>query len=264
VDTPANAIEEMIARGEVDFGQSFAMQLVSAIDRGLGITALTGLHVGCNEVFGKEDFRGFADLKGKRVGTPTPGLSGQILLSLMAAQVGLDPGKDINWVFTGSVDPMQLFVDGKIDAFLSFPPQAQELRARHVGRVLLKTAVDRPWSYYFCCMLAGNRDFVRNYPAATKRVTRAILKAADLCASEPARVAQRLVDRRFTLRYDYAVEALNELPYDKWREYEPEDSLRFYALRMRESGFIKSTPQKIIADGTDWRFLDELKRELKA
>jgi NitT/TauT family transport system substrate-binding protein len=113
-------------------------------------------------------------------------------------------------------------------------------------------------------MLAGNREFVRNYPAATKRVMRAILKAADLCASEPARVAQRLVDRRFTPRYDYAVEALNELPYDKWREYEPEDTLRFYALRMRESGFIKSNPQKIIADGTDWRFLDELRRELKA
>jgi NitT/TauT family transport system substrate-binding protein len=29
-------------------------------------------------------------------------------------------------------------------------------------------------------------------------------------------------------------------------------------------GFVKSTPQKIIADGTDWRFLSELKRELKA
>jgi NitT/TauT family transport system substrate-binding protein len=33
---------------------------------------------------------------------------------------------------------------------------------------------------------------------------------------------------------------------------------------MYEVGFIKSSPQKIIADGTDWRFLDELKRELKA
>jgi NitT/TauT family transport system substrate-binding protein len=243
VDTPGN-IEETIARGEADFGQSANIQLVSAIDRDLGITALTGLHVGCYEVFGKEEFRGFSDLKGKSVGAPTSGLAGQGLLSLMAAQVGLDPGKDINWVYSGSVDPMQLFVDGKIAAFLSYPPQAQELRARHVGRVLLKTAVDRPWSQYFCCMLAGNREFVGNYPAATKRVTRAFVKAADLCASEPARVAQRLVDRRFTPRYDYALEALSELPYDKWREYEPEDTLRFYALRMRESGFIKSTHRR--------------------
>jgi NitT/TauT family transport system substrate-binding protein len=264
VETPMNAIEETIARGEADFGQNFAMDHVSAIDRGLEITVLTGVHVGCSEVFGREDLRGFADLKGKRVGAPVPGLSGQGLLSLMAAQVGLDPSKDINWVFSGSVDPMQLFIDGKIDAFLSYPPQAQELRARHVGRVLLKTTVDHPWSQYFCCMLAGNREFVRNYPVATKRVTRAILKAADLCASAPGRVAQQLVDRRFTPRYDYAVEALRELPYDTWREYDPEDTLRFYALRLREAGFIKSSPQKIIADGVDWRFLDEVKRELKA
>jgi NitT/TauT family transport system substrate-binding protein len=266
VDTPLDAWDEMLARGEFDFGQAFAAELVSAIDRGLEITVLTGVHVGCSDVFGKADFRGFADLKGRSVGVPIPttGLTPQILLSLMAAQVGLDPGKDIHWVYSGSVDPMQLFVDGKIDAFLSYPPQAQELRARHIGRVLLKTAVDLPWSQYFCCMLAGNREFVRNYPAATKRVTRAFLKATDLCAGEPARVAQRLVDRRFTPRYDYAVEALSELPYDKWREYDPEDTLRFYALHMREAGFIKSTPQRIIADGTDWRLLDELKRELKA
>jgi NitT/TauT family transport system substrate-binding protein len=263
VDTPVKAYGETIARGEADFGQIVALDHVLAIDRGLEMTVLTGVHVGCYEVFGKSDFRGFVDLKGKRVGVPEPGLGVQELLSLMAAQIGLDPKKDINWVLSGSVDPMQLFVDGKIDAFLSYMPQAQDLRARHIGRVLLKTAVDRPWSQYFCCMLAANRGFVRNYPAATKRVTRAFLKAADLCASEPARVAQRLVDGRFTARYDYAFEALSELPYDKWREYDPEDTLRFYALRMREAGFIKSTPQRIIADGTDWRFLDELKRELK-
>ena len=80
---------------------------------------------------------------------------------------------------------------------------------------------------------------------------------------EPARAAQQLVDGGFTPRYDYAFEALRT-SYDKWREYDAEDTIRFYALRMHEAGMIKSTPQKIIADGTDWRFLDELKRELKA
>jgi NitT/TauT family transport system substrate-binding protein len=112
-------------------------------------------------------------------------------------------------------------------------------------------------------MLAGNRAFVRKYPLATKAVLRAILKAADLCVSEPARAAQRLVDGGYTPRYDYALQTLNEVPYDKWREYDPEDTVRFYALRLREVGMIKSSPQKIIADGTDWRFLNKLKRELK-
>jgi NitT/TauT family transport system substrate-binding protein len=104
---------------------------------------------------------------------------------------------------------------------------------------------------------------VRNCPVATKRVLRAILKAADLCATEPARVARQIVDAGFTPRYDYALQTFNEVPYDKWREYDPEDTIRFYALRMHDTGFIKSSPQKIIAEGTDWRFLNELKRELK-
>ena len=112
-------------------------------------------------------------------------------------------------------------------------------------------------------MLIGNRDYIRKYPIATMRVLRAILKAADYCASEPATVARRLVDGGFADRFDYAVQGLSELPYDKWREYDAEDTIRFYALRLHEAGMIKSTPNKIIADGTNWRFLNELKREMK-
>jgi NitT/TauT family transport system substrate-binding protein len=130
--------------------------------------------------------------------------------------------------------------------------------------VILNSATDRPWSQYFCCLLGGDREYVRKYPIATKRVLRAILKAADLCATDSARAAQNLVDRGFTSRYDYALQTVGELPYDKWREYDPEDTLRFYALRLHEAGLIKSSPNNIIAECTDWRFLNELKRELKA
>jgi NitT/TauT family transport system substrate-binding protein len=52
-------------------------------------------------------------------------------------------------------------------------------------------------------------------------------------------------------------------PQYTWRVYDPEDSVRFYALRLREAGMIKSTPQRLIAEGTDWRFLNDLKKELK-
>jgi NitT/TauT family transport system substrate-binding protein len=110
----------------------------------------------------------------------------------------------------------------------------------------------------------GNRDFVRNYPAASKRVLRAFLKATDICATEPELAAQRLVDGGFTDRYEYALQTLTEIPYDSWREFGPEDSLRFYALRLHEVGMIKSSPNELLAEGTDWRFLNEHKRELKA
>ena len=69
---------------------------------------------------------------------------------------GSTRSKDIDWVTSPSVKPMQLFAEGKIDAFLGFPPEPQELRARKIGHVIVNSAVDRPWSQYFCCMLAGN------------------------------------------------------------------------------------------------------------
>jgi NitT/TauT family transport system substrate-binding protein len=72
-----------------------------------------------------------------------------------------------------------------------------------------------------------------------------------------------MVDQEFFPSYDLALQTLRDIRYDRWRDYDPEDSVRFYALRMQETGMIKTSPQKIIADATDWRFLNELKRELK-
>jgi NitT/TauT family transport system substrate-binding protein len=91
-----------------------------------------------------------------------------------------------------------------------------------------------------------------------------MLKAADFCAAEPEKAAQRLVEGGFTKRYDYALQALQEIPYRAWRDYDGEDSMRFYALGLHEAGMIKSSPNALLAEGTDWRFLNELKRELKA
>jgi NitT/TauT family transport system substrate-binding protein len=256
---------EGIARGEVDFGTNFASVLVAGLDRGVELTVLGGVHVGCFELFVNDGSRSLAELKGKSVGITFLGSPGHLFLGAIAAHVGIDPGKDLHWVTSGQPSgPLELFTNGKVDAFLGFPPDPQQLRGQQVGRVILNSALDRPWSQYYCCMLAGNRAFVHKYPVATKAVLRAILKAADLCVSEPARAAQRLVDGGYTPRYDYALQTLNEVPYDKWREYDPEDTVRFYALRLHEVGMVKSSPQKIIADGTNWRFWNELKRELKA
>jgi NitT/TauT family transport system substrate-binding protein len=262
VRSPAG-LSEAIGRGEVDFSLHYSAPSIVAIDAGQPVTFVAGVHVGCLELFAHEGIRGIRDLKGKKVGLEAWGLAPHVFLSSMAAYVGLDPSKDIDWILDSSVEPLELFATGKIDAFLGTPPEPQQLRARKIGHVIVNSSVDRPWSQHYCCMLTGNRDFVRNHPVATKRVLRAILKATDFCASNPAGAARRIVDAGFTPRYDYAFQTLTEVPYNKWREYDPEDTIRFYSLRLREAGMIKSTPHKIIAEGTDWRFLNELKRELK-
>jgi NitT/TauT family transport system substrate-binding protein len=260
VDTTPAMMSEELGRGRFDFHSNLSLDSITVIDAGVPITILTGVHAGCYELFAHGEIRSIADLKGKSIGM----LGTTSLVATLAAYVGLNPTKDLTMVNDPAAKPFDMFVEGKLDAYLAFPPAPQELHARKVGHVILRTAVDRPWSQYFCCTLAGNKEFVARYPAATKRVVRAILKAADLCASAPEEAARRIVDGGFTERYDYALQTLNENPYGQWREYDAEDSVRFYALRMHELGMIKSSPKRILAEGTDFRFFDQLKRELKA
>jgi NitT/TauT family transport system substrate-binding protein len=247
--------------GEVDISMAFVAPFLVQLDVGLPIVLLAGVHVGCFEVFGTRGIRSIRDLKGKTVAVPSLNSAHHMFLSSMVAYVGLDPRKDIKWYTHDPADSARLLADGKVDALIGFPPVPQELRAKGIGRVIVNSTVDRPWSGYFCCVVAANKSFIDRYPVATKRAVRAILKAADMCAVNPERAARAIVDRGFTREYGYALETMKEIRYNRWREYDPEDTVRFYSLRLREVGLVKSSPKKLIAQGTDWRFLNELKRE---
>jgi NitT/TauT family transport system substrate-binding protein len=250
---------------ETDLWMDAAPGVVGAIDRGVPITALGGIHAGCYELFASDRVRAIRDLKGKTVAIGAEGGLDHVLISSMVAYVGVDPKKDIHWSIAGTNETaLQQFIGGKADAYLGFAPQPQELRAKKIGHAILSTTQDRPWSQYFCCMLVARKEFMQRYPIATKRALRAVLRAADVCAEDPERAARFMATKGYEPRYELGLEVLKGLPYRRWREANPEDTLRFYSLRMREAGLIKSTPQKIIAQGTDCRFLNELKKELKA
>jgi NitT/TauT family transport system substrate-binding protein len=252
-----------LATGEAQLLVTFVSSLIARLDVGDPVVMLAGSHVGCFELFATERVRAIRDLKGRMVAVSGLGAADHLFLSVVLLQVGLDPNRDVRWVTRAPADAMRLLAEDRVDALLNFPPAPQELRAKKIGHVLLNSAVDRPWSQYFCCMVAANRPFVQKNPVAAKRAVRAFVKAADVCALEPERTARYLVERGYTARYDYAFQALRDLPYARWREYDPEDAVRFYALRLHEAGLIKSNPQKLIAQGTDWRFLNELRKELK-
>jgi NitT/TauT family transport system substrate-binding protein len=259
-------VEKALASGDVDVATHFCGPLAIQVDKGDPIVLLSGLHPGCVELVATERLRSISDLKGKTIAVTDLGGGRHALLAVMAAHVGLDPRKDFNIVAHRAAEAMRLLAEKKIDAFLAAPPDSQQLRAKKIGHVVINSMMDKPWSQYFCCMVAMNQQFFSKHPVAAKRVLRAIMKATDLCARDPKRGTRFLVDKGYTKNYNLALEAMEEMAmaYREWRNYDPEDTLRFYALRLHEVGMIKSTPQKIIAQGTDWRFLRELKKELKA
>lgn len=256
-----------VLSGKVDFSTWDIPHMIQLLDAREPLVVLSGVHAGCWELIANEQVRTLHDLKGKTVAIWGYGFGDHVLLSSILAYVGMDPRKDIQWLPSGIDDydaNVQQFVEGKADAFMGFAPQPQLFRAKgYKGRVLVNTAQDRPWSQYFCCAMAGRKDFVHANPVATKRVIRAFLKAADVCARDPELAARYMAEKKYVPSYEIGLEVIAGLPYSRWRDSNPEDTLRFHALRLHEVGMIKSRPNELIARGTDWRFLNELREELK-
>jgi NitT/TauT family transport system substrate-binding protein len=257
------ASEHALAAGEADLNVNYALRLVVRLDAGDPVVVLAGVHTGCIEIFGSDHVRSIRDLKGKTIAAGRMGSGLPQLIGVLLGQIGLTVPSDVELVARPAPEAIALFEEGKADAFIGIPPEPQELRARRIGHVLLDTSLDRPWSQYFCCMISANRAFYRRHPVAAKRAVRAILKAADICSVDADGAARLLVDRGHTPRYDYARETLQRLAYRAWRDFEPEEALRFYGLRLHEAGLIKSSPKQLIAEGVDWRILQELRQELK-
>src|SRR6516164_119372 len=261
VDLPLDLVHRAVG-SSIDLSIGFIAQYIIELDLDTPIMLLSGVHVGCFELFGTKRVNAVRDLKGKTVSVPALGSAHHNFIASMAAYVGVDAKREINFVAHPVSESAQLLAEEKVDALMGFPPVTQELRNKKIGHVVVSSGLDRPWSQYLCCIVAGNREFVRRHPVATKRAVRAIAKATDFCAAEPEQAARLVAAMGY--QYDYALQTMKEIPYARWRDYDPDDAIRFYALRLREAGMIKASPASLIAQGTDWRIFNELKRELKS
>src|SRR5262245_1246554 len=139
---------EALAAGELHFNfQAIGGTILLQLDAGVPVVVLAGVHVGCYELFATEQVRTVRDWRGRTVSLGELRSGRHAFLVTVLTHVGLDPHRDVN--------------------------------------VVVNSTLDRPWSYYFCCMLVASREFVRGHPIATKRAMRAILKANTICALEP-------------------------------------------------------------------------------
>lgn len=256
-----NALEE----GKLDITAGLVTNFIAGIDAGAPLVVLAGLHAGCLEAFANDRVPSLRDIGGKKVAITARGDHMHLFLSSVAAYIGLDPTRDIDWVEERNFrDWPRMLEDGQVDVVAAFPPQTYAIREMGSAHVILDNTTDDPWRHYFCCMVTARREYVEKYPVATKRALRAYIKAAQFCSAEPERAARLLVERGITSRYDYALKTLQEISYGAWRSFDSEDTMRFYALRLHEAGIVKSTPKRIIARGTDFQFERALRRELKS
>ena len=266
VSFPGTELVNTLKRDKVDLSPSFTpLDMVNVERSNSPLTFLSGLHRGCYALVGSEDIRSVNDLKGKTVWTGAIENNGpHLFFKTIVSYVGLNPDTDFEYLWISKGEAMKLFLEGKIDAFMSFPPGPQELMDKGIGHLLVDTNIDRPWSQYFCCTIWGHSKFVKDNPVATKRAIRAILKANDIVAQNPELATDTLLQRKIRKESErkYVLQSMKHIPFGKWRAHNPEDSIRFYALRLREVGMLESQPEEFIGKYTDWSFVNALKGEL--
>ena len=260
-----NRLDSFLDQGKLDIALGFSGRQIKHVKPGNKSVFLAGLHAGCYALISSEDITTIRDLKGKTVyAGRVPGDGPHVFFSTIVSYVGLDPNKDINYAWVSNPEARKMFSEGTLDAFLSFAPEPQQLTSKGLGHVLVDTNLDRPWSQYFCCMVMGNRDYISEYPEATRRAVRAILMGNDICAQQPEKATDAVIAKgiRKPGEREFVAQAMREIPYQKWRDFNPEDTVRYYALRHRELGLTESMPQDIIDRNTDWRFVESLRDEL--
>jgi len=256
-------VRTALGKGEMDFGVGYAAAWIPMIDAGAPLVMLGGVHVGCWQVFGTGDIKSLQDFKGKTVAVISPTFTDGIFMAMTLNDVGLDMNKDVKVVNFPPSEYARILTSGEVDAVVAFPPISKDLRVKGIGKVVLNSLTDPPWSNYYCCTAVANREWMENHPVATKRALRALVKGADVVAKDPNGSARFMVDRGYSNNFDYTCDILKEIPYNNiWRDFDPVDSVRFYALRLKQAGLIKSTPDEILKRGTDFRYLTQLRKEL--
>lgn len=260
--TPKDSIQRVSA-GDVDFGVHYMSLLALHVADGAPIVMLGGIHLGCWQMVATGDIRSMRGFKGKTVSVISPDFNDGLFMAMTLANVGLDLRKDVKVVNHPPTEYARLLSSGEVDAVLAIPPVSTDLQAKGIGRIIINSIVDPPWSDYYCCGAFANRHWMEKHPVAAKRALRAVLKGADAVKKDPEAAARFVVDRGHTNNYDYTCDLLKEMPYDAWRHYDSVDSVRFYSLRLKEAGILETTPEEIIKRGTDFRYLSQLKRELQ-
>ncbi len=265
--------------GTAEFSITYGNVLAAAVDAGIPVVAVAGTHTGCIELWARPGINTIADLRGKTiaVNTKTFTVAGKtaadtfygFFVSLLA-YVGMQPG-DANFVEIGAdKSVISYFVDGKADAILTAAQGGPVLHGtkNNPGRVILSTSIDKPWSQNYCCLLITNRDWARANPVAVKRATRAILRAIDAGKRDLRATAKAAIEKG---TYKAAPVITEQVVYDvikdqsfDWRDYDPEETVRFFSLRLADAKLIKKSPQQIIAEGTDFAYFRQLRKELKA
>jgi NitT/TauT family transport system substrate-binding protein len=162
------AVTQHMASGELDFGMAATFVLLTAKAQGVDLTLVMSLAKDNAPLAVRKDIKTFADLNGKRIGTPGLGTVHDINLNYIEKTHGVT----VKHVYGKITDLLIYFEKGEIDGLVGWEPVVGEAVYR-LGAVYLAKSM-RPGSESQALAVSGK--LIREQPDVVLRVVRAYLK----------------------------------------------------------------------------------------
>lgn len=186
------ALALMLA-GKADLSMVTSVPIVAAILNGAKPTLLATLSRSeTDNALVARKGRGIAeaaDLNGKKVGVAF-NTSAHVYLHNLLVEAGV-PKEKVRIVDTAPAAAVRKLTDGTLDAAVQFAPwQYRAVRAAE-GRAVM---VETPHLYTTHWIMAADRHFVQERPAAIRKILRALLAAQHLATEKPERLVAAMLE----------------------------------------------------------------------
>jgi NitT/TauT family transport system substrate-binding protein len=181
---------EAIATGKADAGIGMALRWLKPLEQGFDVKITAGVHGGCLRLIGSKaaGTTTLASLKGKTIAVSDQASPEKNFFSIMLAQHGVDPEKDVEWR-QYPAELLPLAVDkGEAHAIANSDPRAY-IWVKDPKFVEIATNLTGAYATRACCVLALRGSLVRDQPLIARGLTQAVLEAGQHVGDEPADAA---------------------------------------------------------------------------
>lgn len=181
---------EAIATGKADAGIGMALRWLKPLEQGFDVKITAGVHGGCMRLIGSKaaGTDSLGSLKGKTIAVSDQAAPERNFFSIMLAQEGIDPERDVTWrQYPAEVLPLAV-AKGEAQAIANMDPRAYTW-LKDPRFVEIATNLTGRYASRVCCVLALRGSLVRQNRDVARALTQAVLEAGEHVAKDPADAA---------------------------------------------------------------------------
>ncbi|WP_150267921.1 ABC transporter substrate-binding protein [Paenibacillus tepidiphilus] len=213
----------------------------TSIQQGLDLKVIGGLHHGCIKLVVPpgSSIKTAADLKGKRIGVDEIGGVPMAVSSVVLANAGLDPQKDVQWL-AYPLDQLQEGVKkGEIDVYAAWDPFGKLAEVNDGYTVLSDISTDHSFAGKSCCFLYASGKQIKENPERVAAIARAYQKATAWIAEHPEETAKLEIEKKYVATNDVALvtDLIKSYHFNYTTDAAQED-IRYFVEQFSKTGFL--------------------------